>query len=146
MREKHELERRLIELKSKMDELRATHARDLKSIEKRILLDKHAMRNEMLEKLNEMAHAIRMAACKQMSESEQRGARTVNEVRAINRELSRANVELVEENRVLNQRLVELRAEKSSFKDMERTLSRKCVLLEKVKRIDIIFVGFYLSC
>lgn len=134
MREKHELERRLIELQSKMDELRVTYARDLKSIEKRSLMDKYALRNEMLEKLNEMTHAIRMATCKQMSESEQRGVRTVNEVRAVKRELSRANAELVEENRELNRRLVELRAEKSSFKDMERTLSRKCVLLEKVER------------
>lgn len=129
LKEKVELESRMNELKANMERLRVEHGQDIKSLEKKSLFEKHRLRSEMLEKLNELTHKIRMENYKRMSE---KSRQIVTEVHANNRELSKQNAQLVEENRTLRQQVDELRTEKISFREIEQALSRKCICLQKV--------------
>lgn len=128
MREKVELETRMSELRSEMEEMRELHVQDVRSLEKKSLFEKDKLRNEMFERLNELAYTIRVDNYKQMSENSWRAA---NETRAVNRDLTRLSSQLADENRVLKEKIGELMAEKSSFREIERDMSRKCVTLEK---------------
>lgn len=146
LKEKSELESRMSELREEMDRVRVDHVEQVKSMEKRGLLEKHRLRNEMIERVNELAHTIRVENYKRMSE---RSRRLVNEVHASNRELSKQNAQLVDENRTLRRIVMELRAEKTSFREIEQALSRKCVTLQKVivfKMNDHLLVFILICC
>ncbi|XP_022239990.1 cilia- and flagella-associated protein 157-like [Limulus polyphemus] len=130
--QRDEMTKRLKELETKLEEEEKKHSETLRELERKTIIDNDRLRNEMVQKVSEVASEFRKVSNKQVADTVKRAVKdTVHMSKELNKASEKTQI-LFEENSKLQKEFRDLNQQLQVLQDTESGLAAKVVVQQKV--------------